>query len=130
MQGTAEVLPFKMEAFDAVASSYLAKYVDMRLVARECFEVLRPGGTAVFHDFTLPRGKIMHALWQVHFRILRLVGMFTPSWRFVFDSLEKVIAESFWEDKAVLALREAGFVNIRVRHFTAGTAGMVSADKP
>ena len=130
MQGTAEALPFKREAFDAIASSYLMKYVDMAFVARECFAALRPGGIVVFHDFTLPRGQIMRAFWKIHFRVLRTIGAFAPSWRIVFQSLEKVIADSFWEHKALLALKDAGFVHIRLQYFTAGTAAMLSAEKP
>src|SRR5688572_12155406 len=43
-QGTAEVLPYRSESFDAVTSSYLVKYVDVQNVVSECWRVLRPGG--------------------------------------------------------------------------------------
>ena len=89
-QGTAEVLPYRNESFEAVASSYLAKYVDIKRVVDECWRVLRPGGGIVFHDFTYPSG-LMRNLWNAHFAILRLAGRFVTSWRMVFEQLDNLI---------------------------------------
>lgn len=75
VQGTAEVLPYRDETFDAMVSSYLVKYVDVQKVIDECWRVLRPGGIVVFHDFTYPSGLICN-LWQVYFELLRLAGRF------------------------------------------------------
>src|SRR2546426_2189027 len=53
-QGTAEVLPYRNESFEAVASSYLAKYVDVKRVVDECWRQPRAGGATVFTDFPYP----------------------------------------------------------------------------
>jgi demethylmenaquinone methyltransferase / 2-methoxy-6-polyprenyl-1,4-benzoquinol methylase len=129
-QGTAEVLPYRNESFDAVVSSYLAKYVDMQRVAGECWRVLRPGGVAVFHDFTYPKNSIMRSLWNAYFDILRMAGRIVTSWKDVFDQLDKVIRESDWVRQAESALCSRGFQNISCRYHTAGTAAIVSAEKP
>jgi demethylmenaquinone methyltransferase/2-methoxy-6-polyprenyl-1,4-benzoquinol methylase len=128
-QGTAEVLPYRKESFEAVASSYLAKYVDVESVVDECWRVLRPGGVIVFHDFTYPAG-IIRSLWNAHFAILRLAGTFVMSWRMVFEQLDKLIKNSPWVDQTSCALHNRGFRNIDCRRYTAGTAAIVSAEKP
>ena len=128
-QGTAEMLPYKDGSFDAVVSSYLAKYVDMERVAEECWRVLRPGGVAVFHDFTYPDGP-MRDLWNSYFAILRFAGTFATSWKEVFDQLDGVIRQSEWVSETKDALRSRGFHRIVCSHYTAGTAAVVHAEKP
>ncbi|HEV8405225.1 MAG TPA: class I SAM-dependent methyltransferase [Nitrososphaera sp.] len=128
-QGTAEVLPYRNESFEVVASSYLAKYVDIVKVVDECWRVLRPGGVIVFHDFTYPAG-IMCSLWNAHFAMLRLAGRLVTSWRMVFEQLDKLIKNSHWVDETSCALLNRGFSNIDHRRYTAGTAAIVSAEKP
>jgi demethylmenaquinone methyltransferase/2-methoxy-6-polyprenyl-1,4-benzoquinol methylase len=123
-QGTAEVLPFRDVTFDAVVSSYLAKYVDARLAVSECWRVLRPGGVAVFHDFACPKGA-MRGLWNAYFAILRFAGVFSRSWRPVFAELDDVICRSHWVDKFSDAMREHGFQNVSVSYQTHGTAAIV-----
>jgi demethylmenaquinone methyltransferase/2-methoxy-6-polyprenyl-1,4-benzoquinol methylase len=129
VQGTAEVLPYRNGAFDAVVSSYLAKYADARLVADECWRVLAPGGVAVFHDFTCPVGA-MRKLWATYFALLRLVGHFLQSWKPVFDGLDSVICESGWEKKVADAMESRGFKDIAHRRYTAGTAAIIEGRRP
>ena len=112
-----------------VLSSMLAKYVDIKRVVDECWRVLRPGGVIVFHDFTYPSGLVRN-LWNAHFAILRLAGRFVTSWRMVFEQLDNLIKKSDWVDQTSLALHSRGFRNIDERWYTAGTAAIVSAEKP
>lgn len=128
-EGTAEVLPYRDATFDAVVSSYLAKYADIGMVAEECWRVLRPGGIAVFHDFTCPQGA-MRALWGAYFVLLRVAGVFIPSWKQVFGDLDRVICESRWQDEAVQALQKNDFAGVQKRSYTLGTAAIVWGRKP
>ena len=129
-QASAEALPYKEEQFDAVVSSYLAKYVDIMIVAQECMRILRPGGIVVFHDFTYPTNPAMRKLWKSYFRILRFCGIFAPSWRQVFCRLDKFIENSKWENKTLEALARSGFIGIKVEHLTLATAAIIAAEKP
>jgi demethylmenaquinone methyltransferase/2-methoxy-6-polyprenyl-1,4-benzoquinol methylase len=128
-QGTAEVLPYRSESFEAVASSYLAKYVDIKAQVQECWRVLKPGGAAVFHDFTYPNGT-MRNLWSAHFAMLRIAGRAAKSWKAVFEQLDDVIRNSHWVEQATAALYDSGFRNVDCKYYTAGTAAIVSAEKP
>jgi demethylmenaquinone methyltransferase/2-methoxy-6-polyprenyl-1,4-benzoquinol methylase len=128
-QGTAEVLPYRDESFDAVASSYLAKYVEIERVVDECWRVLKPGGIVVFHDFTYPDG-VIRSLWKAHFAVLRVVGRFVTSWKTVFEQLDDIIKSSDWLDQTTSAFQSRGFCNINCKYHTAGTAAIVCAEKP
>lgn len=128
-QGTAEILPYRSESFDAVASSYLAKYADVQNIVDECWRVLRPGCVAVFHDFTYP-GGLMRGFWNAHFAVLRVAGRFATSWKAVFDQLDDLIKNSDWINQTTAALHGRGFKNVNCKYYTAGTAAIVSAEKP
>ena len=129
IQGTAEVLPYKSNYFDVAVSSYLAKYVDVQRVVDECWRVLKPSGTVVFHDFTYPRSSAMRSLWSTYFAVLRLAGRFSDSWRVVFNQLDKVIKESNWVKQTEEALYNRGFQNISCKYCTFSTAAIISAEK-
>ena len=129
-QGTAEALPHREEQFDAVVSSYLAKYVESGTVVGECKRVLHHGGTVVFHDFCYPKDSVMRRLWKSYFLILRFCGIFSPSWRAVFDELDNFIENSRWEKRTLDALNESGFTNISIKYHTLGTAAIITAEKP
>ncbi len=129
-QATAEALPYRRDQFDAVVSSYLAKYVDVESLAQECIEVLRPGGVAVFHDFTRPPSRVIRVFWKMHFLLLQFCGVFIPEWKTVFSELQNVIVKSEWESRLVAALKQAGFVSISKKYHTAGTAAIIAAEKP
>lgn len=128
-QGTAEVMPFRDRMFDAVMSSYLAKYVDLRSVVGECRRVLKPGGVAVFHDFACPKGA-MRDVWSAYFGVLRLGGIFSKSWRPVFAELDDVICRSCWIEKASESMRDAGFHDVSTSHQTLGTSAIVWGRTP
>ncbi|MGI0020605.1 MAG: methyltransferase domain-containing protein [Nitrososphaera sp.] len=128
-QGTAEVLPYRDGTFDAVVSSYLAKYVDVSLMVCECLRVLKPGGIVVLHDFACPGGA-MRSLWNAYFAALRLAGTFARSWKPVFDGLDSVICQSRWEEQAIDAMQKCGFQGVAGRHLTLGTAAIVVGRKP
>ena len=128
-QGTAELLPYMSESFGAVVSSYVAKYIDLKRAVDECWRVLKPGGVAVFHDFTYPNG-FMSALWNAYFALLRIVGNIATSWKTVFDQLDDVIKNSDWVEHATSFLSSRGFQNISCKYYTRGTAAVISAQKP
>ncbi|MCL4435094.1 MAG: class I SAM-dependent methyltransferase [Thaumarchaeota archaeon] len=129
VQGTAEVLPYRSNYFDAIVSSYLAKYVDVQQVVDECWRVLKPSGVVVFHDFTYPRSSKMRSLWNTYFAVLRLAGRFADSWRVVFNQLDKVVRESSWVKQTEEALYNSGFQDISCKYCTFSTAAIISAKK-
>ena len=128
--GTAEILPYKNECFDSVTSSYLAKYIDVKMVVDECWRILRHDGIVVFHDFTYPKNKLFEKVWNTYFMILRITGYVVKSWLTVFNELDKLVKASRWVEQTIGSLKRRGFKNIFCKYYTFGTAAIISAIKP
>jgi demethylmenaquinone methyltransferase/2-methoxy-6-polyprenyl-1,4-benzoquinol methylase len=126
----AEFLPFKDKIFDAVLSSYLAKYVDVQQVVQEHWRILKDGGLVAFHDFTLPRARVVNQLWYLYFLFLRLGGRFVKSWKNVFCELDKVIVKSDWVENLIAELKRTGFKSINCKYYTCGTSAVILGIKP
>ena len=125
----AETVPQHDNTFDFVTASYLPKYCDIDLVVKESSRVLRRNGVLIMHDFTYPRSATMRGLWNAYFRILRFAGVFTPSWRPVFNELDNVIKQSKWVDVLVYAMNQHGFRNVLCKSLTCDTAAIVWGSK-
>ncbi len=121
----AETIPQQDCSFDFVTASYLPKYCDIELVVKESARVLKRNGVLIMHDFTYPRDSAMRGLWNTYFKILRIAGVFTPSWRPVFNELDHVIKHSRWVDELINAMNKHGFGNVQRKDLTSGTAAIV-----
>lgn len=130
INGTAELLPYREQSFDSVTSSYMAKYVDVGLVVKECWRVLKHKGILVFHDFTYPSNSLVRSLWNAYFRILRSAAKRISSWAPVFQELDRVVKTSNWLGQTIQALQDNGFKNICFTFYTMDTAAIVSGNKP
>lgn len=73
---SAEDLPYRSESFDAVTMAFGIRNVVRRERAlAEIVRVLRPGGTALLLDFSLPPNPLVRAGYGFYFhRLLPLVG--------------------------------------------------------
>lgn len=128
--GTAEFLPYREQSFDSVTSSYMAKYVDVERVVKECWRVLKHKGVLVFHDFIYPSNSLVRNFWNAYFRILRSAAKTISSWAPVFQELDEVVKMSNWLGQTIQALEGNGFKNISFTFHTMNTAAIVSANKP
>ncbi len=128
VQGAAEYLPFRDESMDAIVSSYLPKYCEPKLTIRECARVLKRNGILIMHDFTYPSG-IVRFFWHLYFKILRFIGIFTPTWRDVFNELDSVIKESNWVEELKREMEENGFIDIGYLSLTMHTSAILYGRK-
>ncbi len=116
--------------FDCVVSSYLAKYADLKSLTRSTKDMLEPGGLLLMHDFTFPPGAFLVRLFRLYFFLLQHLGSpLFPSWREIFYGLPKLIEETRWVPELTEALRETGFVDIRMEYLTAYGSAIVTARK-
>jgi demethylmenaquinone methyltransferase/2-methoxy-6-polyprenyl-1,4-benzoquinol methylase len=130
INGTAEMLPYKNECFDSIVSSYLAKYVDVKIVVDECWRTLKHDGTVLFHDFTYPTHKLFQSFWNMYFVILRITGYAVKPWLTVFKELGELVKTSEWVECTINSLKQRGFENVFCKYHTLGTAAIIFARKP
>ncbi|HSR10319.1 MAG TPA: class I SAM-dependent methyltransferase [Thermodesulfobacteriota bacterium] len=115
---------------DGIASSYLAKYVEMGKLVRNASRMLRGGGVLVMHDFTYPRSPVAVRVWEFYLRALQKIGSrVSPEWREVYYGLPEFLRKTDWVGDLRKALQTNAFSSARVQYFTAGTSAIVTARK-
>src|SRR5262245_8133319 len=116
------------ERFDAIVSSYLAKYADLEALVSGARRLLEPGGRLVTHDFTYPSNPRAEKLWRLQFRVIQSVcGSLWQSWRSAFAGLPELIARTRWVPELADALGRHGFGSVTVEELSVHGAPMVSA---
>jgi ubiquinone/menaquinone biosynthesis C-methylase UbiE len=127
--GNAETVTLEGE-FDAVASSYLAKYVDPDLLVSNVTPHLRKGGAFIAHDFIMPTNPVYLASWLAYTWALHRVGPFLlPEWHTAFKDGFGLVRGTRWMDAFMETLREHGYRGIHRRRLSFGTAGLVWATR-
>lgn len=122
---------FSDRPFDCIVSSYLAKYIDLNVLAENCEAMLRPGGKLVTHDFTYPPRPYLVRIWRIYFRILQMLGSpLLPQWREIFFGLPSLIERSRWVPELEQALKRNAFEHVRIRALTLHGSALVTAHKP
>ncbi|MDP9132321.1 MAG: class I SAM-dependent methyltransferase [Nitrospirota bacterium] len=118
------------EPFDAVVSSYLAKYADLTRLIPLSKELLKAGGVVVMHDFTFPPKAYLITIWRLYFMGLQTISdFFIPAWKEIAYGLPKLIETTRWIPELTEALRDSAFQEIRLEYLTAYGAALVTARK-
>lgn len=116
------------EPFDAVVSSYLAKYAELDVLTRNASAMLTNGGLVLMHDFTYPPKPYLARVWRLYFAMLQRLGTpLFPQWREIFYGLPALIEETRWMEELTRALEAHGFREIRRRYLTLYGSAIVTA---
>ncbi len=131
-----EQLPFRDADLDAVAFSYLLRYVDdPAATVAELARCVRPGGVLAGLEFAVPPNRVWRGLWWLYTRlVLPAAGLLTggPAWwrvgRFLGPSISGHYRRFPVEDHR-RAWRDAGIVDVRVRRMSLGGGLVMSGRK-
>lgn len=116
--------------FDCVASSYLAKYADLRVLTRNTKLLLNPNGLMLMHDFTYPPNEILASVWRLYFKTMQgLCPMFFPAWREIYFGLPELIETTHWPEELQTAVKENGFHDLTMEYLTAYGSAIITARK-
>ncbi len=116
--------------FDAIVSSYLAKYADIETLTANAAAMLQPGGILLMHDFTYPHNAIIAWLWERYFPVLRwMPSRNLRQWLIAFKGLPTLVRESTWVADLRTAMQQHGFTDIRTESLSMGTAAIVTASR-
>jgi len=131
VQADAAVLCWRESAFDVVTVAFgVRNFTELDAGLREMHRVLRPGGTAIILEFSLPANGMLRAAYLLYFRHLlpRIAGLLSrqpDAYRYLNRSVE---AFPYGQDFCDL-LRAAGFENIAARPLTLGIATLYTGRK-
>jgi demethylmenaquinone methyltransferase / 2-methoxy-6-polyprenyl-1,4-benzoquinol methylase len=117
--------------FDCVVSSYLAKYADLPRFATAAASWLKPEGTFIAHDFTLPPGRLLRGLFRLYFFLLQTIGApLLPTWREIFYGLPRLIEQTRWVQELPEELQKNRFQKVRLQYLTLYGSALLTATAP
>ena len=125
-------LPFDDGAFTVVSCAFgVRNFQDLDVGLREFHRVLEPGGRAVILEFSMPRLRVLRALYLIYFRRVlpwlatRISRDRTGAYRYLPKSVSSFVDTSGMS----AALKDAGFASVEHRGLTAGIATVHIARK-
>ncbi len=127
----ARSLPFPDESFDIVTIAFgLRNLPDWLQGLREMRRVIRPGGSLLVLDFSLPRRSLVRSVYRLYLhRVVPLVGATLTGRKDAYSYLGDSI-ERFPEGAAMLKLmEEAGFKNAKAEPLSGGIVTIYIAAK-
>jgi len=114
--------------FDCITSSYLAKYVDLPLLTRNCRDMLRPEGVLMMHDFTYPPKPALIAAFRLYFTVMKhTVARAFPAWQEIYQGLPRLIEETQWLTTLQDSLARNRFSDVRLEYLTLYGSAIVRA---
>lgn len=125
VRGDALHLPVAADRFDVVAVAFgIRNVADLDRGLRELVRVARPGGRIAVLEFTLPRNRVLRALYGFYFgRVLPFFGNLVSRSR-AYTYLNRSVLS--WESREALTERllAAGCATVEVRPLTFGIAAV------
>jgi demethylmenaquinone methyltransferase/2-methoxy-6-polyprenyl-1,4-benzoquinol methylase len=132
VRGDAMRIPLGDSSADAATIGFGIRNVEQPGAAcREIVRVLRPGGTLVILEFSLPRIAALRTLYRWYFRrVLPLVGRAISRHPSAYTYLPESVEAFPSPDEFAAELRGAGFGTVRAIPLTFGIVYMFVAVKP
>ncbi|MFQ6126327.1 MAG: class I SAM-dependent methyltransferase [Candidatus Heimdallarchaeota archaeon] len=115
--------------FDLIVTSYLPKYVDLEKVISHCNKLIQKDGTIIFHDFTIPKNRILRFGWHIYLIGMNPILKTVNGWLEASKKLKNVIKDSRWIYDLPKIFEEHGFQNIEVRWQPLQIAAIVTGKK-
>jgi len=123
-QGDALTLPVAGDSVDAASVAFgIRNVADRHRGLAEMARVVRPGGLVVVLEFSLPKGKLVGALYRLYFtRVLPVVGGWISGDRGAYEYLPDTVLA--WPDADAFRreLEDAGLVECGYEPLTFGIA--------
>jgi len=134
VRGEAESLPFQDGAFDSVVSCYVAKYVNVDILASELARVTKPGASVVLYDFARPRGPLAPFIEMYIQGGMRVIGFLMKVARrqeaFAFGNLPWIVDRTSWDSEVAARMEQRGFETVAAERLTGGVVFAYCGKKP
>lgn len=132
LKADAAQLPFSDHSVDVVSISFgIRNFAAIEAALSEIARVLKPNGTLLILEFSLPRNFIIRAFYLLYFRyVLPFVGGIISRDKSAYRYLNKTV-ESFPYSKAFCRiLQKAGFVDVKEFPLSFGVATLYQGHNP
>lgn len=124
-------VPFKDKKFDVVTISFgIRNFSDHKESLKNIYRVLKPKGKVLIMEFSLPKNKLMRALYFFYFRnILPKIGNLLSGHGDAYTYLNKTVEDFPYGVEFSNHLMEAGFKNVSHKSYTFGIATLYQGEK-
>lgn len=122
LHGNCESLPFDNDSFDVVTIAFGIRNVERREVAlREMLRVLKPGGTVLILELSVPSSTIIRKLYEIYFlHILPYIGGKVSGKKSAYEYLPASVLKFPGRDEWMVTMRQCGFADVRHKAYTFG----------
>jgi demethylmenaquinone methyltransferase/2-methoxy-6-polyprenyl-1,4-benzoquinol methylase len=125
-------LPFRDGSFDGTIVAFgIRNFADRPLALREMYRVLKPGGTSVILELTVPPNPVIAAFYRVHARVVlpvvgKIISGDASAYRYLPDSIEGFPASGTF----LRMMGDSGFVRSGAVRLSFGSATIFHGEKP
>lgn len=130
-KGDAENLPFADNTFDAITVAFgVRNFENLEAGLREMLRVLKPGGSCVVLEFTMPAAFPVKQLYNFYFRhILPLIGRLVSSHKSAYTYLPESVKAFPQRTDFVQIMERCGYSSARFRSLSLGIAAIYVGSK-
>jgi demethylmenaquinone methyltransferase/2-methoxy-6-polyprenyl-1,4-benzoquinol methylase len=131
MIGDAAAIPVADAQADIVSMSFGIRNVpDVRKVLDEIYRILKPGGTVLILEFTMPKMRVLSWGYTCYFRyILPFVGGLISGDKYAYSYLNRTVEDFADKETFSQLLVDAQFQEVEALSLTFGIACLYSARK-
>ncbi len=131
MEGKAESLEFSDHTFDGLTVAFgVRNFSDLKKGLFEMHRVLKPNGSMVILEFSLPKNLILKKIYTVYFnKFLPLIGNLISGHKEAYTYLPESVGQFPSGSEFIKTLEKVGFQKVRYRQLTFGIVTMYNAIK-
>lgn len=131
LQGDCLNLPFPDSSFDVVTAAFgVRNFEHLNLGYAEMARVLRPGGTLIILELSVPSSPIVRPFYKLYTRgVIPLLGRLVSSDSRAYSYLPESIAAMPRGGKMLDLMRSAGFTDCALRPLTLGVSSIYTGRK-
>lgn len=124
-------IPCVDHSFDLVTISFgIRNFSDPSKSLKDIMRVLKPGGRCLIMEFSIPKSKIIKALYFLYFRrILPFIGNILSRHKDAYSYLNQSVEDFPYGDEFLGLMDKAGFKNTKKQILSFGIATLYSGDK-
>lgn len=129
--GDATQIPFKNDEFDVSTMSFgIRNVINVEQAMREILRVLKPGGTTLILEFSLPKSKLIRKPYLFYFRnVLPKIGSAISGDSQAYSYLNQSVEEFPYGDAFCDLMRKNGFEDVTATPLSMGIATIYKGRK-
>jgi len=129
--GDATQIPFKNDEFDVTTTSFgIRNVISVENALKESLRVLKPGGTSLILEFSLPKSTLIRKPYLFYFRnVLPKIGSVISGDSAAYSYLNQSVEEFPYGEKFLDLMRKAGYEDVSATPLTLGIATIYRGTK-